>query len=154
MVYIEWLMIGMNLKDIFRKAEFSFTLTESYSETSKDSHRYSKSYSLDGKVLRFLHTHSGFPDDKEEAKEVRANNSMVSAIKDKIMGLGLYTNYEKKFPVNERGTIMRTTMKLVIQDGEEKYAISVSGGSRGEIKDEFDQKLGVFYSFIAGIFQR
>jgi hypothetical protein len=95
MIYLHKLMIGMNLKERFRKAEFSFTLTDSYNETSKDSHQYSKTYSLKGKVLRFEHSHSGFPDDKEEAKEVRANDSMVSAIKDKIKDRGLHTNYEK-----------------------------------------------------------
>jgi hypothetical protein len=147
-------MIGMNLKDIFRKVEFSFTLTESYSETSKDSHQYSKAYSLNGKTLLFEHSHSGFPDDKEETRKVRVNGSMIAAIKDKIKGLGLYTNYEKKFPVNERGMISRTKKKLIIQDGEKKYLISVSGGSPGEIKDEFDNKLGVFYSFIASLISR
>jgi hypothetical protein len=61
-------------------------------------------------------------------------------------------NYDKKFPVNERGSIIRTAKRLTIQDGIEKYSISVSGGRPAEIKDDVYDKLAELNSFIASLF--
>ncbi len=36
---------------------------------------------------------------------------MVEAIKKKIKVQSLYTNYDKKFPVNERGLVARAGIK-------------------------------------------
>jgi hypothetical protein len=66
----------------------------------------------------------------------------------------LYTNHDRKFPVNEHGIIVRTGTKLTIQDNKDKYSISITGGRSDEIKDELHDKLSRFNSFISHFFVR
>ncbi len=48
------------------KPSFSFTLTDLYHESSKDSHSYTKTYTLKSGVLYYDYEYRGFPDDKDE----------------------------------------------------------------------------------------
>ncbi len=128
---------------------FSFTLTDSYEEQSKDSHKISKTFSLSSGVLRYVYRTSGVLAGNDESKELPANDSMVAEIRDKLKVLALYTNYDKKIPVNEKVYVVRTGKKLTIQDGTEKYSISVTGGLQANIKDEVNDKLAAFEGFIS-----
>jgi hypothetical protein len=128
---------------------FSFTLTDSFEEQSKDSHKISKTYSLSSGVLRYVYMTSGVLAGNDESKELPANASMVAEIKDKLKSLALYTNYDKKIPVNEKCFVVRTGKKLTIQDGTEKYSISVTGGLSAYIKDEVNDKLAAFEGFLS-----
>jgi len=128
---------------------FSFTLTDSFEEQSKDSHKISKTYSLSSGVLRYVSRTSGVLAGNDESKELPANASMVAEIKDKLKALALYTNYDKKIPVNEKVYVVRTGKKLIIQDGTETYSISVTGGLAAYTKDEVNDKLAAFEGFIS-----
>ncbi len=133
---------------------FTFVLTDSFNETSKDSHHYSKSLSLKSGVLRYDYVYRGFPDDEEEHKELPADDSMVRAIREKIRELGLDTNYVRRYPVDERGFIVRTGMHLTVQDGSVKHSVSVTGGRPMDIDDIFDHKMSELYSFVNRFFER
>ncbi len=127
---------------------FSFVLTDFFDESSKDSHHYSKSFSLKSGILRYDYIYRGFPDNQEEHKELPADDSMITAIKEKINTLDLVTNYDKKFPVNERGFIVRTGKRLTLFQDTVKYSVSVTGGRPMDMKDEMYNKLSQLYYFL------
>jgi hypothetical protein len=133
---------------------FSFVLTDSFDETSKDSHDYSKTLSVKSGVLHYDYVYRGFPDDQAEHKEMPADESMIKAIRDKIKELRLDTNYVKRYPVNERGFIVRTGMHLTIQDSADKYSISVTGGRPMDINDRLNDKMSELYYFVNRYFDK
>ena len=133
---------------------FSFVLLDSFDETSKDSHHYTKTLSLKSGVLHYDYVYRGFPDNTEEHKEMPADESMIKTIREKIRELRLDTNYVKRYPVNERGFIVRTGMHLTIQDGVNKYSVSVTGGRPMDINDELNDKMSKLYYFVNRYFEK
>ena len=133
---------------------FSFVLFDSFDETSKDSHHYTKTLSLKSGILHYDYVYRGFPDDTEEHKEMPAGESMIKTIREKIRELRLDTNYVKRYPVNERGFIVRTGMHLTIEDGANKYSVSVTGGRPMDINDEIDNKMSQLYYFVNRFFEK
>ena len=133
---------------------FSFVLADSFDETSKDSHHYTKTLSLKSGVLHYDYVYRGFPDNTEEHKEMPADESMIKTIREKIRELRLDTNYVKRYPVSERGFIVRTGMHLTIQDGANKYSVSVTGGRPMDINDEINNKMSQLYYFVNRFFEK
>lgn len=130
---------------------FSFAIKDYYDESSKDSHEYSKTYSLKKGVLYYDYVYTGYPDDEEKHSKKDLNDEAVEKIKTKLKDLSLYCNYKKEFPIDERGMITKTGYILSITTDTAKYRILVSGNRPIEIEDEVYNKLSEFFSFLSYI---
>ncbi|MFH2143213.1 MAG: hypothetical protein ABIJ97_12370 [Bacteroidota bacterium] len=131
---------------------FSFFLSDYYRESSKDSHSYSKAFSLKSGVLYYDYKYHGYPDNDEKHNQKQLNDSAITAIKTKMQELSLYQNYKKTFPINESGFISESGYTLSIITDTAKYSILVNGGRPMDIDDEIYNKLSELYYFINKIF--
>jgi hypothetical protein len=131
---------------------FKMTLSDYYEERSKDSHNYSKTYSVESGVLYYDYLYRGYPDDEEFHDKKQMNDSLISKIKLKIEELSLYRNYEKKFPSDESGYFTESGSTLSVTTDTEKYYIKISGPRPIEIDDEVYNKLSEFYYFLDSVF--
>lgn len=131
---------------------FSFVIVDSYRETSKDSHSYSTTLSLQNGVLNYDYKYHGFPDNQTAHKQRDLSNSEINSIKSKMKELSLYQNYKKKFPVNEKVYMVETGMSLTIITDTVKYTLSVNGGMPMDIKDSVNDHMSVFFSYVMNLF--
>jgi len=131
---------------------FSFVINDYYRESSKDSHSYSKVFSLKSGVLYYDYVYRGYPDDEEKHSQKQLNDSVISLIKDKLEELSLYQNYKKTFPIDKTGMITESGYSFSIITDTSKYNIQVSGCRPIEIEDKVYDKLSEFYYFISKIF--
>lgn len=132
---------------------FKFVIRDYYDETSKDSHHYSKTYSLKSGILYYDYDYNGYPDNEEEHKQKQLNDSAIDIIKAKLKELTLYQSYKKKFPLEERGMITESGYSLFIKTGSIKYDLQVSGPRPMDIQDKAYDNLAIFYSFIENLFK-
>ncbi len=139
---------------LHRKPAFSFVLKESFREISKDSNNYSTTYTLKEGKLQQDYIYKGFPDDKEEHKQVRANGSTIEAILAKIEAQSLFINYDKQFPLNSNGPRTSIGIHLTVQHGTSTYTISVSGDRLQVQNDEMYKKVSVLQGLVSGFFQK
>ncbi len=133
---------------------FSFVTVDSYSESSKDSHNYSTTLSLKKGVLYYDYDYNGYPANEEEHKQMNLNDSIIIAIKVKLKELSLYKNYEKKYTVNEKNYRVETGIRLYITTDTSKYILSIDGGRPMEIKDEVNDNLSIFFSYVENLFPK
>lgn len=133
---------------------FSFTIRNYYDERSKDSHNYSKSYTLKSGILFYDYDYNGYPDDEEEHKQKKLNDSTIIAIKIKLKELSLYQNYKKSFPVDEGGFRAESGSSLTITTDSVKYYIQVNGGRPIDMEDKMYENLSEFYYYINSLFEK
>jgi hypothetical protein len=133
---------------------FSLTICESFDEQSKDSHHYSTTLTLKSEALYYDYIYRGFPDDKTEHKEKSLHDSDITTVKNKIKELSLTMNYNKAYPFNDRGFVVKTGISLKIRTDSAAYSISVTGGRPMDINDEMNNKLYRLYYFLNNYFDK
>jgi hypothetical protein len=131
---------------------FSFIISDFYRESSKDSHSYSKEFSLKSGVLYYDYVYSGYPDNEEKHTQKQLNDSIISLIKVKLNELSLYQNYRKEFPIDRTGMITESGYSFSVTTDTARYNIQVSGNRAIEIDDKVYEKLSEFYYFINNLF--
>lgn len=132
---------------------FAFTIRSYYNETSKDSHNYSKTFSLKSGILYYDYDYNGYPDNEEEHKQKTLNDSTIQVIKVKLKELSLYQNYKKTFPIDKSGFVSESGYSLSITTDSVKYYILVNGARPIEIDDKVYENLSGFYYFINTLFE-
>ncbi|MFH0895922.1 MAG: hypothetical protein V2A54_15925 [Bacteroidota bacterium] len=127
---------------------FSFYLTESFHETSLDSHWYTSTYSIKNGVLSYDYVYGGFPAPEKKHKDTTLSEKDFISIKEKLKELKLFINYKKTFPVEKKGLIVETCNSLQINDADKIYKISISGGRPMDLVDEVGNRLSEFEYFV------
>jgi len=133
---------------------FAFSVSYSFSETSKDSHHYSKNFNLKSGILYYNYSYSGYPAVEEDHKQKQLNDSTIDLIKSKLKELSLYQNYNKNFPGKKDVFSTETVYSLTIETGSVKYSLSVSRSGPTDVnkEDEVETHISEFNSFINTIF--
>jgi hypothetical protein len=133
---------------------FYFSVSYSFSETSKDSHRYTQNFILKKGILYYDYIYGGFPAMEEDHQQKQLNDSIIDGIKAKLKELSLYQNYKKDYPGRKDVFKTESDHSLTIETGTSKYSMSVSrtGPSDEKNDDEVENKISEFYYFILQIF--
>lgn len=131
---------------------FKMTLSNYYEERSKDSHNYSKTFSVKSGILYYNYIYRGYPDDDDFQNKMQLNDSLLNLIKLKLQELSLCKNYEKKFPSDGSGYFTESGSSLSVTTDNIEYFIKVSGQRPIEIEDDVYNKLNEFFYFINKIF--
>jgi hypothetical protein len=131
---------------------FYFCIKDFYNETSKDSHHYFKTFSLEKGVLYYDYVYNGFPGHEEAHDEKQLNDSTINTIKEKLKELSLYMNYTRKFPIEKTGLSSESGYLLTIIADTSQYSVSISGDIPYDINDEVYNHLSNFNYFINNLF--
>jgi hypothetical protein len=137
-----------------RDTTFSFTIGSYYNEISKDSHNYSKTFSLKSGILHYDYDYNGYPDNEEEHKQKQLNDSSIDVIKAKLKEFSLYQNYKKAFPLEKNGLVTESGYSLIVTTDSAKYEIHLSGPRPMDIDDKVYESLSIFYYFINTLFEK